>query len=140
MIDVLVSAEDHDAGFKEVQLEYRRGDPRDGDPRSVKLIAPSRRAAPAILAGIQAEIARPDGDFMLPATLACLPPELRSEHFLDSLTLECSGRLEAIAYMLTFGAPAQKKMADLLQSIERDVSGSGPNSASSAQESLIGTK
>jgi hypothetical protein len=135
----LVTPEDHDCGYKDVPLEYRRGDPGP-NPLAVRLSAPSRRAAPAILAGIQKELDRPDGDFMLPATLACLPPIYSNEAFLDSLTFECCGRLEAIAYVLTFGAPAQKKMAELLRTIGTTAIGSAPSSPSCEQGLPIGSK
>jgi len=120
-VEALVTPEDHDAGFKDVALEYRRGAPRDGDPRSIRIVKASRRAAPAILAGMRAEIGQRDRDFLLPATLACLPAGLNSEHFLDTLTIECSTRIEAIAFILTFGEPGQKKLAALTQAIETNV-------------------
>ncbi len=114
----LVTPEDHDAGFKDVELQYQRGPAPEGFPDIIRLVAPPRRMASLLAAEVQSRLAS-DNDPFWPVLKACLPAEFANEAFLEKLTWECGGQLIATALVLTFGAGAQKKieaLADLAQS------------------------
>ena len=97
----LITAEDHDAGFKEVEVLFRSGR-REG----LRLTAPNYRVAQQIALRLS-QTRDP-----LCVTEACLPAEQRpeAERFLSRLTPECGALVEAMAFALTFGSEFQKKM------------------------------
>lgn len=127
-IKPLLTPEDHDAGFKEIPLQYRRGSTPKGLPENVKLSAPSRRMAMALSAEVaesfrklaeNSELKTQNSELpdpFLAVTLACLPKDFEPL-WLERLTAECAGMIDSIAFELTFGFEAQKKMLAAAQAI-----------------------
>lgn len=134
----LVTPEDHDAGFKDMPLEYHRGAAPEGFPEMIRLTAPSRREAKKLLVQLQSRIAAGEEDPFWPVLVACLPsPVPVSEKFIEALTLDCSALLAATASVLAFGAPWQKKMVTMAEAAQNAIlAGSfAQNSPSSAPAS-----
>ena len=93
----IVTVEDHDAGFKELSVEYR-----NGGVEKIKLIAPSHRRAQALNLQIIAS------QSLVPVVNACL--EGGTGLNLDKLTPDSANLVEFVALALTFGNNFQKKM------------------------------
>src|SRR5579859_2559022 len=125
----LVTAGDHDAGFKEIEVAFR-----SGRRETVKLVAPDYRAAQKLAL----ELARTRDAACVVA--ACFPCENESARnmFLDRLTPNSAALIEAASFALTFGSDFQKKMEaageKLLQAIGSTAS--APNSPSSDRKSV----
>ena len=113
----LVTAADHDAGFKEIEVVFR-----SGRRESVKLTAPNYRVAQKLAL----ELARTRDAACVVA--ACFPRENEAARntFLDRLTPNGAALIEAVSFALTFGSDFQKKMEaageKLLQAIGSTVS------------------
>ena len=99
---LFVSIDDHLAGFKIIEVEYRAGAVQE-----LKLTAPTRRATRARLNTIKDAEA-----FPWEVVALCLGEQFthEGEHFLDQLTPDSAALVEVTAFALTFGAGVQKKI------------------------------
>jgi hypothetical protein len=100
----LVTAADHDAGFKEIEVVFR-----SGRRETVKLTAPNYRAAQKLAL----ELARTKDAASVVS--ACFPRENDAARntFLNRLTPNSAALIEAVSFTLTFGSDFQKKMEAL---------------------------
>jgi len=120
---LFVSLDDHLAGFKIIEVEYRAGAVQE-----LKLTAPTRRATRQRLNAIRDAEA-----FPWEVVALCLGEQFthEGEHFLDQLTPDSAALVEVTAFALTFGAGVQKKIeAATLAKLTASAS-SAPSSASS---------
>ena len=121
---LFVSLDDHLAGFKVVQVEFRAGAVQE-----LRLNAPSRRATRARLNTIKDAEA-----FPWEVVALCLDPHLVAhdgERWLDSLTPDSAALVEVTAFALTFGAGIQKKIEQATLAKLTASANSAPSSASS---------
>lgn len=122
-IPLLVTADEHRDGFKDIEVSLR-----DGTTRTLRLTAPSR----AQVRGLGQRFA--EGADLPEIVGLCLPqtPDAirETQSLLDSLTPASGDLVEAVAFILAFGLEAEKKMSSLGSSLIRSMS-SGPSSASS---------
>jgi len=122
----LVTEADHDAGFKDLEVEYR-----SGRIVSARIRALGRREV--------RELTEPGKDVLDPdrVTAAALPPHLPAAD-LDKLTIESANRVELTALALCYGVGWQKKMAALAEKLWEtrtlNASGSDLNSSASAAD------
>ena len=95
-----LTPDDHEAGFKEVDFEFRSGRKVRG-----RLTAPDHRTARSLAIRIGEE------KDTAPVIRACLPPEINP----DRLTVLCMGLVEHLSMCLAFGMEYQKKMDHLVK-------------------------
>ena len=89
-----VTPDDHEAGFKEIDFEFRSGRMVRG-----RLTAPDHRTARALAIRMSEE------KDTAPVIRACLPAEINP----DRLTVTCMGLVEHLSMCLAFGMEYQKK-------------------------------
>lgn len=104
-----ITPEDHDAGFKDLPLEYRRSPTPAGSPDSIRIRALSYVEAAAIHSALHGE-AKPEAKFndhvwRLSVLLAALPDPHNSVEFVNRLKPACADRLMIAALHLAYGAP-----------------------------------
>lgn len=118
--------EHHDAGFIDVVVEYKRGEPKADWPPMVRITpVPSTKATALMLeAGSKADPIL----FYKP----CVLPHLATDEFLNRLTPECIGVLIDVAFEMTFGAGKKKAMEEIAQRALRamNLPHSGPEPSS----------
>lgn len=100
-----VTVEDIDTGSKEILLEYRRGSPPQGYPKSVRIIAP-RNATVWMIIG--EDNTRKDPSRFL---AACLPDLQEKTDALERLTPSCYALILDTALDLTFGLNWRAKLS-----------------------------
>lgn len=106
-----VTPQDHDAGFKDVEVVLR-----NGTHKTIRLNAPSYRVAQRLAMELQQK------HDVLCITAACPGGEHARqdpEKFLNTLTLESASVVETVAFALTFGSEFQKKMEALGEKISQ---------------------
>lgn len=105
---VLISEADHDRGYVELPLHYRRGSVPKGFPAKLRVHRLSSREGPQLL---RAAMDSKDPYLVM---LAALPIEWRADSFLDKLTPPTIIALTKAAFILAYGEkPAGKFLSDL---------------------------
>ena len=109
---LLVTPEDHDAGFKEVPLKYRRSPASDAMPATIRIRALSYVEAAAINEKLRElpaqDEAAPRLDesiWRLSVLLAALPEPHNNVEFVNRIKPTCVERLVLVALHLAYGAP-----------------------------------
>lgn len=97
----LLSEQDYENGFKEIEIAHR-----SGKRETIRLTAPSYRDAQQLTILLQST----KNPFCI--TAATLPQEKRDERFLDRLTPQSAALVENTAFGLTFGEEVLKKMIE----------------------------
>lgn len=110
----LVTPEDHDAGFKDLPLTYRRGPTSDELPATIRIRALSYVEAAAInlalaRSGTGVPPVNPEGFdenvWRLSVLLAALPEPHNNVEFVNRLKPTCVDRLMVVALHMAYGTP-----------------------------------
>lgn len=104
-----ISKADIDAGRTEVEVKFVSGKPPATYGDKVPLTRPDIKARAKLVANILAE------DDYHPVLLACLPPELANDSFLNQLTPFSYNALAEAAMILVFGLDWQQEVPDLAE-------------------------
>lgn len=117
----IVTYDDHEAGFKDVEVTFR-----SGRKQTIRLTAPDAWAAGALRMEL---VARNDPRRIVKA---CLPADVPLDS-LRNLTPNSASLLSFVAYCLTFGLDDQKKMeaagAKALESLAKIFDAPTPSSS-----------
>lgn len=114
---MLVTPEDHDAGFKELACEYRRSPAPEDLPATIRIRALSFVEAGAINDALHAAKPEPEAGFnenvwRLSVLLAALPEPHNKVEFVNRLKPTCANRLTLVALQLAYGTPEPVRSAD----------------------------
>ena len=128
---MIVTVEDHEAGFKDLDIEFRTG-----ATGQVRLVAPCRDQVRGITLVMQ-EARSP-----WPLVRRCLPPPpseaaidpYSKVGWMDKLTPDSGDRVEVVAFALTFGNSYQKKMMELGLQLAITMSSPKPEAKSPSED------
>jgi hypothetical protein len=104
-----VSRADIKAGHTEVEIKYLSGDPPRDLGTKIPLSRPNIRARAKLVGEIRRE-----GSYH-PVLLACLPPELANDSFLNLLSVNSYNALAEVSMALVFGADWEKDVSNIVE-------------------------
>ena len=98
-----VTPEDHDAGYKELPLEYRRESVPDGWPDQIRVRALSYIEAAEV--NEQQRPEEPEIVWRISVLLTALPAPHNTMEFVNQLKVSCVNQLILAALYLAYGTP-----------------------------------
>jgi hypothetical protein len=101
----IVTPEDHDAGFKEVPLDYRRSPAPEGSPDKVRVQALTYVQAFEVNKQFAQKEDSNENFWRLSVLLTALPEPHNNVEFLNRLKPTCVNQLVLVALHLAYGAP-----------------------------------